>query len=497
MITFYKLPFSSLKLVTKYARKGGNDPAPSPPPPEVPPPPPPPDYAAQNQALWSANEQAAAHIQNMGSLARQGEAGAVAYGQANVIPYQITSINEQLAILAAAPSDAINFPQDSERIRATTELIRTRDVLQDLQRHEPPRVDTPAQPQPIYNQPPSPFVAPPALPSSQDILLGEIRRQTAILSTFNRVFTRPIEPAQPEFIWPPGSWQYNLWSKGYTMREISATEEKIATTGLLNTNVADNFNFQLITEDIAGEFAIQFANSGGNNTLEIMPTCRLPLDSVREVEDGPGNISILPIFEDNPVASDCQVQDWCNVSGDNKKYKIPEIAVDLNNPRLRARLRREARTDIRIPSRGGAPVDTVQLRKSTLVQTQDSRPKIRTTPHAPFCGTGNSGTNWEGSLMGQSATVAEMDTVRRLMSAAVIAPGTTDTGKADIAASYLDIIRSRTGEGTRSAAQNQNLQNEITQTRGVVRSALSTTAMDRATLVARRATQRQKRSSIR
>jgi hypothetical protein len=493
MITFYKLPLSSLRAATRYARKGGNDPSPPPPPPEVPPPPPPPDYAAQKEALWATNQQAAAHIVNMGDLASKGENGAAAWGQANVIPYQITKIDEQLAILAAAPSDAVNFPQDGDRVRATTELIKTRDILQNLQRIEFKAIP-PAPPPPIYNQPPPPFTAPPALPSTQDLLIDEVRRQTAILSTFNRVFSRPIEPAQPEFIWPLGSWQYNLWSKGYTMREISATEEKIAITGLLNTNVSDNYTFQLKTEDIAGEFAIEFSNNGVNTKSEVMPVCGLPLAPVRESDDGRGTISILPIFEDNPVVSDCQVNDWCNVVSDNTKYKTPDLAVDLNDPRRRARLRRLARTDIRIPFKGSNTVDVVQIRKSILVQAQDSRPKIKTTPSRQFCATGYTGTQWEGDVMGRGATVAEMDTVRRMMASSFPAPG---SNLAVVALEFLATIRSRTGEGTRTSGQVQSLQNEITQINGVVRSSLSPTAMDRATLIARRATQRQKRSLIR
>jgi hypothetical protein len=261
--------------------------------------------------------------------------------------------------------------------------------------------------------------------------------------------------------------------------------------------VSDNYTFQLKTEDIAGEFAIEFSNNGVNTKSEVMPVCGLPLVPVRESDDGRGTISILPIFEDNPVVSDCQVNDWCNVVGDNTKYKTPELAVDLNDPRRRARLRRLARTDIRIPFKGSNTVDIVQVRKSILVQAQDSRPKIKTTPSRQFCGTGNRGTGWEGSIMGQGATVAEMDTVRRMMDNTAIAPGTNDARKAAIAASFLATIRSRTGEGTRTSGQGQSLQNEITQINGVVRSSLSPTAMDRATLIARRATQRQKRSLIR
>jgi hypothetical protein len=482
-------------LATKYARKGGDGissgaPAPDP---VVPPPPPPPDYAAQKEALWATNEQAAAHIVNMADLTSKGQTGAVAYGQNNVIPYQITKINEQLAILAAAPSDAVNFPQDGDRVRATTELIKTRDILQDLQRYEAPS-PPPSAPEPIYNQPPPPFRPPAALPSTQNLLIDEIRRQTDILSTFNRVFTRPIEPAQPEFIWPLGSWQYNLWSKGYTMREISATEEKIAITGLLNTDVSDNYTFQLKTEDIAGEFAIEFSNSGVNTNSEVMPVTGLSLAPLRESDDGQGTISVLPIFENNPVVADCQFNDWCNVVGDNTKYKTPDLAVDLNDPRRRARLRRLARTDIRIPARGSNTVDIVQVRKSILIRSQDSRPKIRTTPSRQFCATGYTGTQWEGDVMGRGATVAEMDTVRRMMASSFPAPG---SNLAVVALEFLATIRSRTGEGTRTSGQVQSLQNEITQINGVVRSSLSPTAMDRATLIARRATQRQKRSLIR
>ena len=597
MITFYKLPLSSLRSTTKYARKGGDGissgaiPPPPDPPPYIPPPPPPPgppDYGAQNQALWEVNQRAAADIvvltEFLGNSANPGQVAAFNYGQRESVPYQLKQIDEQLAILASAPSDALNFPQGGERVAVALQLQQTKTALESLQKIDanenlrtppspPPFIPPPPgpyvntcppgqhdwtgdgicrysgvgprpgdpdyenfyppeptvcrlepafvpqpPPPPIYVEPPPPpisvppppepilppppiFRAPPPEPSATEILIDEIKRQRQILSVFNRVFARPIEPAQPEFIWPLGSWQYNLWSKGYTMREISATEEKIAITGLLNTNVADNFAFQLKTESIAGEIAINFANSGVNTRSEVMPVTGVPFEPQKETDSFilTRTADTIPggIFQNNPVASDCQFNDWCNVLGTTTKPQLPQLTVDVTDPRRRVRVRRLAKTDSRIPSIGAAAVNTVQLRKQMLVQTQDSRPKLVSTPSRRFCGTGNSGTNWEGSLMGQGATVAEMDTVRRLMSAAAIAPGTTDAGKAGIAASYLDIIRSRTGEGTRSAAQDQNLQNEVTQNSGVVRSSLSTTAMDRAILIARRATQRQKRSSIR
>lgn len=503
MLKFYKMP-ARLRRMAKYARKGSDyvEPAPTPPPP-------PPNYSDQQAALWATNDAASTLISQMTTAIKEGSVAAVQAAQQNTVPNIITALDQQLALLKTAPTDATYYPQGTDRITAAEYLTTSKNVLTNLQNYvflPPPPPPPPPSIQDYYipppaSPPPPPVILPP-LPNQTEILLDEINRQYEILKQYNRVFIKPIEPAQPEFIWPVGSWQYKLWAKGYNHDEISATETKIAELNLFQKFVGADYEWDLRCEELAQEQAIyqedikkKFGDWGTDKPL--LPVCWPPLPPVVEQQVN-GVTTVVPAFTNNPILTE-DFPSSC-ATPDSKDFPIP-VVCSFEDPtrRIVVQPNQAEFPDPRIPRKvktGNATRRTKQFQKVLTKQilAREKSITMPVTPSLPFCGTGFTGKDWEGALLGSGASVSEMDTVRRMFAASKFQPG-ADLSAAALA--FLDTVRGRSGVALQTVASQVALTNVLTDTPGVVRCGVSTTAVDRAHLLARRKEQKQRRNRVR
>lgn len=260
-----------------------------------------------------------------------------------------------------------------------------------------------------YSPPAPPYIPPPYVPTYYEVLSQEVDKQATRLRQLNRVWGKPVEPAQPDYIWPTNSWQYEFWNKGYSVKEISYAENKASQKDLLTKS---NGDFALYKKEV--ENLIQDAILGGE----------IPSAIVEEI--------ITQSGIQDPV--DTQVIDpafRCTLP------PTPSIPKPVLPPPV---------CDLPIPLPPNSNPKRMPRRRGFIPTTKPPVLELPSVCQFPPIAS-NSSTIWESTLMGTGATVDELDTVRRLMIGAPKGLGTFPTadGGAARALEFLSDLRAKNG----------------------------------------------------
>lgn len=390
-----------------------------------PPAPPPVDYTpAWNRATANINRTSARLTEFAMAQARIGVRGEDPRTQTINLN---TELDKELETLDASIADVNNIPDGdmsrtapggaADKRKILESLRTTRNNVNSYKTTVPPEVIPPPEPVPIAK-------------TRSQILGEEIARQNIALQQISRVMGRPIEPARPETIWPTTSWQYELWNKGYSIREISWAEQHAAENDLQRKTEGDFGLFKLQIEDIIQDSIIDgsLARRFAQEVNDVRITTSVANGSTNNLTSSSDNMNI-PVY-------------------------VNMIGSTETNPRLiPASIRRNRRFAPGI------------VQTSMLPQTNTITTSTNVVP---------SQNNWESRFIGAGGTVAELDTTRRMMATSRFTPG-VDMGT--VALQMLSNLR----------AQNANQETAPPMTAvPAVTSSMSRAAIARSNAIARR-----------
>ena len=321
-----------------------------------------------------------------------------------------------------------------------------------------------------------------------EVLQAELNRQLKQLQAINRVLNKPIDPVPPQNIYPTTSWQYEFWSKGYSLNEIHYAEDQAAQKNLLTTTNGDFNLFKLKVEDLLQDAIISKAFNPPLD-YEIVPT-----DSTGT--DANGN-PILVVTSDPPIL----VPDWDKVTP--LKPMVPTLEIPpvppcqlpvpyydnrgnrINPKKLPAYLRRTRQ----FQSRGvrNRPIDINDMNDVPTV-CPSVMPRVG---------------NWEDCIIGRGATIAELDTLRRTMAQTKLTPNADICNVADL---MLTRLRQTTGGvgyedrtgvyATPPAPPTTNNVNPVNNIPGVKRCGVSAATMVKSNAIAQKKAQQARRGVL-
>lgn len=338
-------------------------------------------------------------------------------------------------------------------------------------RWRPRHIKDPVPPACYPPFPPPPQPESPKLTEYQ-ILLQEVSKQTALLQAINRVMNKPVDPVPPENIYPTTSWQYEFWNKGYSLNEISFAENKAAQQNLLTTTNGDFALFKVKVEDILQD-AILNKEIPLPISQEVIPAPRCGVGS-----DGKPILILEPVISPQPYQPDQPITDQpvpCPLP--TPPILLPAPYFDNKGNRIDPK---------KVPS---------YLRRNRQFQSRGikNRPiDINDLPYVPACApnTVPRQDNWEDCLVGSGATVDELDTIRRAMAQAKLAP---NANVCDVTGAMLTKLRSTNVRDPLGMYGKPNPFSGIT---GVVQSKTSSVAALRSNAIAQRKIQQARRGAL-
>lgn len=308
-----------------------------------------------------------------------------------------------------------------------------------------------------------PAVMPPVITIPQPVLKQQddiefykqqLETQTKQLEKLNRSFNRPVEQMPADRRYPTDSWQYSLWQKGYSLKEISWGEREAVKKGIGSIAAGDIDLFNARVEDLIQD-GILAGQIGVDTNQEIFPCYPIGLDPNTGQPVLPPRINLGG--GDIPL-NDVIVPPILPVCGLPPLYTDPRTGKPADPRKIPPALRGDRNF---ISKKNTRPIDLEDM------------PMVRT------CATNTVPTknNWEDAVIGAGATVAELDTIRRTMAQTKV---TTNANMADVAIGMLDKVRtqvqiaSRGGTpGRNSVEQNLLGRNQVNNIQGVVKCGLS------------------------
>jgi len=265
---------------------------------------------------------------------------------------------------------------------------------------------------PEYVPPPAPppvYVPQPVLKqrSEADMLRKQLEITTLQLQQLNRLMNKPIDPAPPEHIYPPTSWQYQFWQKGYSLKEVSAAEERASRLGLLDSTKGDFELFKLTLERILQGAILSGEIDPGIQQEIVKPQlCGLDGDGRPVIpEDLKWWLNPQPFQPQTPVISEPV----------REPAPPPVCALPMQFTDPVTQKPADPKT---IPS-------ALRTNRRFISSKIFRRPiQLEDIPQVATCSPNTVPTkgNWEDCLVGEGATVAELDTVRRCMAISKLQP---------------------------------------------------------------------------
>lgn len=128
-------------------------------------------------------------------------------------------------------------------------------------------------------------------PTVYERLSTDINALTVRMYAQGRYLSAPTQPIPPDVAWFPGSWNYNLYQKGYTVSEIQWAVEYNGKNRLSDKYANDSFQFQLEIEKALDQAILDKQIPVKKEQENIAP------DTVIFIEPPPG----LPFIPDPPA----------------------------------------------------------------------------------------------------------------------------------------------------------------------------------------------------
>ena len=296
-------------------------------------------------------------------------------------------------------------------------------------------------------------------PTALDLIKDELIREQILLAQSGRVISRPKDAAPPDNVYPTGTWQRQLWEKGYALDEIAWLEDDVAAKKLerkthgnrelfmlyaedeldraiLNGNVKTPVKKEIISQQIFNCGTDYFAS---NTIADGQPVVKLPLPPGCQADSNYYRVlnrRAAAQLSGRAFRGYPRYGNGVAKGGLDRRY-LPYIDPNypnINNPFVNPVVYGTDGIPIAVaPGTGGSGINPADTYKA-------------------WCGGNYTGKDWESVSIGAGATPAEVQIIRDIMNRSKYPPNVTLPG---IALDLLGTIRSTIGNDADTNANTQ------------------------------------------